>query len=127
MDRELSQSYNVVLRSESIIFSSTFTSLFLKCRNKCRNNCHKKCRKKKRKGDEFVLNEKEVICGLYPRVSTEDQVREGFSLDEQEESLRKLCEYKGYKIYKVYREEGVSAKNMKRPKFQEMIQDMKDG
>ena len=73
------------------------------------------------------MNEKEVICGLYPRVSTEDQVREGFSLDEQEESLRKLCEYKGYKIYKVYREEGVSAKNMKRPKFQEMIQDMKDG
>ena len=87
MDRELSQSYNVVLRSESIIFRSTFTSLFLKCRNKCRNNCHKKCRKKKRKGDEFVLNEKEVICGLYPRVSTEDQVREGFSLDEQEESM----------------------------------------
>ena len=82
------------MRSESIIFSSTFTSLFLKCRK----NCHKKCRKKKRKGDEFVLNEKEVICGLYPRVSTEDQVREGFSLDEQEESLRKLCEYKVYKI-----------------------------
>lgn len=73
------------------------------------------------------MNEKEVICGLYPRVSTEDQVREGFSLDEQEESLKKLCDYKGYKIYKVYREEGVSAKNMKRPKFQEMIQDMKDG
>lgn len=60
-------------------------------------------------------------------VSTEDQVREGFSLDEQGESLRRLCEYKGYKIYKVYREEGISAKNMKRPKFQEMIQDMKDG
>ena len=73
------------------------------------------------------MNEKKVICGLYPRVSTEDQVREGFSLDEQEESLKKLCEYKGYKIYKIYREEGVSAKNMKRPKFQEMIQDMKDG
>ena len=71
------------------------------------------------------MNEERKVAGIYIRVSTEDQVREGFSLDEQEESLRKLCEYKGYKIYKVYREEGVSAKNMKRPKFQEMIQDMK--
>lgn len=70
---------------------------------------------------------KNFVVGIYPRVSTEDQSRFGFSLDEQEESLRRLCEYKGYKIYKVYREEGVSAKSMNRPKFKEMIQDMKDG
>ncbi len=71
--------------------------------------------------------ENEIICGLYPRVSTEDQSRFGHSLDEQEERLQKLCEFKGYKIYKVYREEGVSAKNTNRPKFQEMIEDMKNG
>lgn len=70
---------------------------------------------------------KNVIAGLYPRVSTDDQVREGFSLDEQEEEMKRLCEYKNYQIYKVYREEDVSAKNMNRPKFQEMIQDLKDG
>lgn len=70
---------------------------------------------------------KNIIAGLYPRVSTDDQVREGFSLDEQEKEMKKLCMYKNYQIYKVYREEGVSAKNMNRPKFQEMIQDLKDG
>lgn len=70
---------------------------------------------------------KNVIAGLYPRVSTDDQVREGFSLDEQEKEMKKLCMYKNYQIYKVYREEGVSAKNMNRPKFQEMLQDLKDG
>lgn len=70
---------------------------------------------------------KNFVVGIYPRVSTEDQSRFGFSLDEQEESLKRLCGYKGYKIYKVYREEGASAKSMNRPKFQEMIQDMKDG
>ena len=74
-----------------------------------------------------MKEENEIICGLYPRVSTEDQSRFGHSLDEQEDRLRKLCEFKGYKIYKVYREEGVSAKNTNRPKFKEMIQDMKDG
>ena len=70
---------------------------------------------------------KNFVVGIYPRVSTEDQSRFGFSLDEQEVSLKRLCEWKGYKIYKIYREEGVSAKSMNRPKFQEMIQDMKDG
>ena len=64
---------------------------------------------------------KNFVVGIYPRVSTEDQSRFGFSLDEQEESLRRLCNYKGYTIYKVYREEGVSAKSMNRPKFKEMI------
>lgn len=84
-------------------------------------------KKIKRKESEKLKEEKEIICGLYPRVSTEDQSRFGHSLDEQEDRLRKLCEFKGYKIYKVYREEGVSAKNTNRPKFKEMIQDMKDG
>lgn len=68
-----------------------------------------------------------VIAGLYPRVSTEDQSRFGHSLDEQEDRLKKLCEFKDYEIYKVYREEGVSAKDTNRPKFKEIIQDMKDG
>ena len=71
--------------------------------------------------------QQKVIAGLYPRVSTEDQSRFGHSLDEQEDRLKKLCEFKDYEIYKVYREEGVSAKDTNRPKFKEMIQDMKDG
>ncbi|MBR1416506.1 MAG: recombinase family protein [Bacilli bacterium] len=73
------------------------------------------------------MEEKSVNAALYPRVSTEDQSRFGHSLDEQEDKLKQLCEFKGYNIYKIYREEGVSAKNMERPKFKEMIQDMKDG
>lgn len=73
------------------------------------------------------MNEKKFVVGLYPRVSTEDQSRFGHSLDEQEEHLKKLCDFKEYEIYKIYREEGVSAKNTNRPKFQEMIQDMKNG
>lgn len=74
-----------------------------------------------------MVEQKKIIAGLYPRVSTEDQSRFGHSLDEQEEKLKQLCNFKDYEIYKVYREEGVSAKNMEWPKFKEMIQDMKDG
>lgn len=74
-----------------------------------------------------LKEETKVICALYSRVSTEDQSRFGHSLDEQEDRLRKLCEFKDYEIFKVYREEGVSAKNTNRPRFQEMIEDMKEG
>ena len=38
--------------------------------------------------------EEKKIAGIYIRVSTEDQAREGFSLGEQEEKLRQLCEFK---------------------------------
>ena len=72
--------------------------------------------------------EERKIAGIYIRVSTEDQAREGFSLGEQEEKLKQLCDYKGYEVYKVYCDAGISAKDMEhRPKFQEMLKDMKDG
>ena len=56
------------------------------------------------------MNNKKKIAGLYIRVSTEDQARKGFSLPEQEKRLRAMCEYKGYEIYDVYEERGISAK-----------------
>ena len=33
------------------------------------------------------MNNNEILAGLYLRVSTEDQAREGFSLSEQKERL----------------------------------------
>ena len=71
-------------------------------------------------------NEKK-IAGLYIRVSTEDQAREGFSLPEQEKRLRAMCEYKGYEIYKTYKDAGISAKTGNhRPAFEELKQDIID-
>ena len=73
-------------------------------------------------------SEVKKIAGIYIRVSTEDQAREGFSLGEQEEKLRQLCKYKDFEIYKIYKDAGISAKNMKdRPAFQQMLEDMKAG
>ena len=73
------------------------------------------------------MNNDKKIAGIYIRVSTEDQAREGFSLPEQEKRLRAMCEYKGYEIYKVYKDAGISAKTgNKRPAFEELLQDIKD-
>ena len=74
------------------------------------------------------MDNESCIAGVYIRVSTEDQAREGFSLGEQKEKLLQLCSYKGYKVFKVYEDAGVSAKDMEhRPAFQEMLADMKKG
>ena len=68
------------------------------------------------------------VAGVYIRVSTEDQAREGFSLGEQEEKLLQLCKFKELEVYKVYKDAGISAKDMEhRPQFQEMLKDMKEG
>ena len=36
------------------------------------------------------MNEEKKLCGIYMRVSTEDQAREGFSLPEQKERLEPI-------------------------------------
>lgn len=73
------------------------------------------------------MNDEKKIAGIYIRVSTEDQAREGFSLPEQEKRLRAMCEYKGYEIYKIYKDAGISAKTGNhRPAFEELLEDIKN-
>ena len=48
-----------------------------------------------------------AVC--YIRVSTEEQAREGVSLEAQEERLRAYCKMGGLEIVEMIREEGVSA------------------
>lgn len=72
---------------------------------------------------------KKNVAGIYIRVSTEDQAREGFSLGEQEEKLRQLCHYKDFEIYKVYKDAGIKEideeyrQNLNIPKYILMIVD----
>jgi len=77
---------------------------------------------------------KRKACGLYLRVSTEQQasIKEG-SLDTQLSSLTKYIEIKTsnsdeeWYIAQVYREEGRSGKNTDRPEYQKMLKDIKRG
>lgn len=48
---------------------------------------------------------------LYIRVSTDEQVKYGYSLDAQENRLKEYAESKGYNVVKIYREEGKSARS----------------
>ena len=61
----------------------------------------------------------------YVRVSTEEQAREGLSLDAQEEKIRAYCTAKGWRLVRIYRDEGFSGKDLNRPALQEMLRDLK--
>lgn len=66
------------------------------------------------------------VCGLYMRVSTEDQAREGFSLPEQKERLEAYCKFKGFVIKDYYTDAGISAKTGNyRPEFERLKEDIK--
>lgn len=76
----------------------------------------------------IITDDERKVAGVYIRVSTEDQAREGFSLGEQQEKLLQLCKFKELEVYNVYKDAGISAKDMEhRPQFQAMLQDMKAG
>lgn len=69
-----------------------------------------------------------IIVAIYIRVSTLDQAREGHSLGEQEKRLRALAEAKGYTVYKIYSDAGISGKSAEnRPAYQQMMKDMRKG
>jgi site-specific DNA recombinase len=57
----------------------------------------------------------------YVRVSTEDQAREGVSLEAQAEKLRAYCLVKDWQIVALEKDEGVSAKTLDRPGMQKIM------
>ena len=67
------------------------------------------------------MNEDKKKCGLYMRVSTDDQAKEGFSLPEQRERLEAFCKFKNYEIIDYYEDAGISAKTGNhRPEFERL-------
>jgi site-specific DNA recombinase len=65
-----------------------------------------------------------VRVAIYTRVSTEDQAKEGFSLDAQLEKLRAYCTARGWDIAGEYVDEGYSGRKTRRPAYTRMMEDI---
>jgi site-specific DNA recombinase len=72
------------------------------------------------------MNQAKPFAAIYIRVSTQDQAQHGFSLDAQQDSLLNYAKVLGYEIFKVYRDEGKSAKDLKRPEMQQLLKDAEE-
>ena len=63
---------------------------------------------------------------IYTRVSTEDQAREGTSLEVQQEYLLDYAHKSKYEVHKLYCEDGVSGYILERPQLQRLLNDAKN-
>lgn len=63
-------------------------------------------------------------AGLYVRVSTLEQAREGYSIGAQTEKLKAYAKAKDYDVYDVYTDAGESGGKLERPELQRMIKDI---
>jgi DNA invertase Pin-like site-specific DNA recombinase len=68
----------------------------------------------KRKGNKIAVG--------YIRVSTEDQAREGISLENQKKKIELYAELNGLVLEDIIADEGISAKNLNRPGVQRIIE-----
>lgn len=68
-----------------------------------------------------------MTIGIYIRVSTEEQVKEGYSIPAQKERLTAYCKAQGWDDFKFYIDEGVSAKDTNRPKLKLLLDHVKAG
>ena len=70
----------------------------------------------------------ETPTAVYLRVSTEDQAKEGFSINAQKEKLTKYAEINDWDIYDFYIDDGISGKNIKdRSEVNRLLEDVKQG
>lgn len=65
-------------------------------------------------------------AGIYVRVSTAEQAKEGISISAQIERCRAFCNARGWEIFKIYKDAGYSAGNMDRPALRQLLQDSKE-
>lgn len=64
--------------------------------------------------------------GIYIRVSTEEQAKFGYSIKAQKEKLLNYALIKEWKIYDIYIDEGLSGKDLNRPKIIKLLKDIED-
>lgn len=63
-------------------------------------------------------------AALYRRVSTEEQAKEGFSLQVQAEKTRAYAEIHGLVVQGEYEDDGYSGRNTRRPGYRQMMADI---
>ena len=70
---------------------------------------------------------KNLSTGIYVRVSTEEQVQEGYSIRAQIEKLKSYALLKEWDIFDIYADEGISGKNIvDRPAINRLIDDIEN-
>jgi site-specific DNA recombinase len=73
----------------------------------------------------LILGREGLKTGIYIRVSTEEQVNEGYSIEAQKNKLLQYCQVHNYEVIDIYIDEGISGKSLNRPRVQDLLVDVR--
>ncbi|MDD5012115.1 MAG: recombinase family protein [Candidatus Nanoarchaeia archaeon] len=71
-------------------------------------------------------NNKTPRVAIYSRVSTEEQAKEGLSVDAQIDKCESFCKARGWEVFKVYKDAGFSAGSLDRPALELLLRDAQE-
>ena len=63
---------------------------------------------------------------IYSRVSTEEQAKEGLSVEAQIDKCKSFCDAREWEIFKVYKDAGFSAGTLNRPALELLLRDAQE-
>lgn len=66
------------------------------------------------------------LAAIYVRVSTEEQAKEGLSIDAQIDKCKSFCHARDWKVFKVYKDAGYSAGTLNRPALELLLRDAQE-
>ena len=72
------------------------------------------------------MMEKKPKTAIYVRVSTQEQAKEGLSVDAQIDKCKSFCDARDWDVFKVYRDAGYSAGSLNRPALELMLRDAQE-
>jgi site-specific DNA recombinase len=66
---------------------------------------------------------KRPLVATYIRVSTEEQAKEGLSIEAQIEKCKSFCKARDWEVFKIYKDAGFSAGSLNRPAMELLLRD----
>jgi site-specific DNA recombinase len=63
---------------------------------------------------------------IYVRVSTEEQAKEGLSIDAQIDKCKSFCNARDWEVFKIYKDAGFSAGTLNRPALELLLRDAQE-
>lgn len=72
------------------------------------------------------MSEKQKKVAIYSRVSTEEQAKEGLSVEAQIDKCKSFCNARDWKVFKIYKDAGYSAGSMNRPALELLLRDAEE-
>ena len=76
--------------------------------------------------NKVKLSARNLKVAIYSRVSTEEQAKEGLSIDAQIDKCKAFCKARDWEIFKIYKDAGFSAGSLNRPALELLLNDTQE-